>query len=368
MEGIREDLQLQLREMGIEQLSDVQNACIPAIASGRDVFCTAHTASGKTLMYLLPLISKLEIQTANKHKPRILILTPTRELALQIAEQARFLLRRTEGIRTFALVGGVRMDIQIRQFSKGADIVIAAPGRLKDHIRRHTFKPDACDMLVLDETDELISMGFEQDVRDIISILPAHQTVLCSATSDEKTEDFAKEILHDQFVYHASDDRVKEQKIRCLAAVCSTQNRFSALCRCLHKAQGPCYVFVNTIRTADMLSRRLSETGMACAVMHSERTASERKKTMQDFRSGRTDVLVTTDVLARGIDVPQADTVILYELPDTDEQAVHRIGRTSRTASTGTAYILCTEKQRSRLEPIAFAAGQKIRQISFREI
>ena len=360
IENISAPLRTQLDAMHIQKLSDVQSACIPRILSGQDLFCAAHTASGKTLMYLLPVLEQLELQTSSKHFPAVLILAPTRELCAQIGEQCRFLLRRTEGIRTFVLTGGTPLDTQIRQFSKGADIVIAAPGRLKDHLRRHTFKPKLCTKLIIDEADEMLTMGFAEDVRMIAESLPEHQTILCSATMNDSVRAFAAQMCREPFVYEKAEDAVRKQEIQCRYVTVTRETRFRELVKYLKKEKGPCFVFVNTVRTAGQIHNKLKETGIRTSVIHGELPAAQRKDTMRRFRSGEIPILIATDVLARGIDVPSADTVILYEFPDTPEQAVHRIGRTSRQNNTGRAILFVHPKEKEKVRRLEELSGQKI--------
>ena len=319
----KEPLQKALAKMHIETLSEVQQ-CIPDILEGKDILVQAPTGSGKTLTYLLPVLEQLEPQGKGKHFPKALVLVPTRELALQTADTARLLLSTQEGIRTAVLTGGVDIKIQIRSFSKGADIVIATPARLLDHLRRHTFKPKQCTILILDEADVMLSMGFKEDVLEVCNALPVHQTLLFSAT-------YPKEIEKTTFRFFEVS---KERKNKVLLSL-------------LNKSRKKTLIFVNTRNGVNVLTAYLEQKGYAAAGLHSEVDPKMRKTIMRDFRDGKLDILVATDVVSRGIDIIDLDC-ILYDLPAADEDIIHRTGRTSRANTIGTCYLFFTEREKKR--------------------
>ena len=347
---LSEAMQEVLSSLGVVQLSDVQKAVIPKILEGKDLFVLAATASGKTYSFLIPLLERLEVQGKGKHFPRALILVPTRELALQTADVCRKLLCRTEGIRTAVLCGGEDISKQIRQYSKGADIVIATPSRLADHLRRHTFKPRECTMLVLDEADVMLSMGFLEDVLDIIDELPEHQTVMLSATCPMEIRNLAEEIMPLHDAIKIAEETVHPQSIVYHAYIVEENRKLDTAAQLIRRMGKPVIVFCNKRTTCDFVREQLHKRGLDAQSIHSGTNMKTRRGTMQLFRSGSFSVLVTTDVLSRGIDVPSAGAVILYDYPENEETVIHRTGRTSRSGNIGTAIFLLTPKERFRLK------------------
>ena len=341
----RKSLQRALQEMNIAALSEVQEECIPDILSGKNVRVLAPTGSGKTLTYLIPLLDRMEIQSTGKHLPVLLILVPTRELALQTADICRSCLKYTEGIRTAVLTGGVSIDAQIRSFRNGADIVIATPARLLDHIRRHTFKPKQMQSVVIDEADRMADMGFLEDVRSILKQLPAVQTVCLSATEDDRLEILAQEFFPDAAQHRITQTEVLKQVITFCILHLSAKDKNRAALHILKDSQASAIVFCNTRRMADALTAYLQKRGIRADVLHSDMDPAVRKKTMEKYRSGTLSVIVTTDVLSRGIDVTKTGLVLLYDLPAVLNDLIHRIGRTARAGSRGLVWILQTEKR-----------------------
>lgn len=348
---LKEPLQKALQNMHIDTLSEVQQ-CIPDILEEKDILVQAPTGSGKTLAYLLPVTEKLEPQGKGKHFPRALVLVPTRELALQTADTARLLLSTQEGIRTAVLTGGVDIKVQIRSFSKGADIVIATPARLLDHLRRHTFKPKQCEMLILDEADVMLSMGFKEDVLAVCNALPVHQTLLFSATYPKEIQLLVEELSltnAQRFVIQKSEMLEQKTTFRFLDVTKEKKNRL--LLSLLNKNRQKTLIFVNTRSGTDQLVSFLKRSGYHAEGLHSEVDPKMRKAMMRDFRSGKLDILVATDVASRGIDIKDID-IILYDLPLSDEDLIHRTGRTSRANTTGICYLFFTEKEQRRKDHI----------------
>ncbi len=336
-----------LKNMGFEELSDVQKHVIPEALKGRDIFIHSHTGSGKTAAYLVPVLERLELQGAGKHYPAALILVPTRELGLQVTDTCRKLLEKREGIRTVLLCGGTDMQKQIKVFSKGADIVIATPARLLDHIRRHTFKPKMCRTLILDEADVMLSMGFREDVMRVIETLPEHQTILASATLNEAVEQLRETVTGDPYEYSGTETSLV-QSIRVEYTVLAEARKPDALFLKLRGRNGSCIVFCNTIRTAQFVTGLLNEKNIPASVIHSELMQYERRNTIDGFRNGTIRILVSTDLAARGIDIPAVETVINYDWPQEDAVYIHRIGRTARAGNTGTAITFLTPKEKAK--------------------
>ncbi|MDD6259337.1 MAG: DEAD/DEAH box helicase [Erysipelotrichaceae bacterium] len=344
MNNIREETVTSLKNQNIQQFTEVQKQCIPDALEGKDILAQAPTGSGKTLAYLIPSINDLEPQRKGKHFPKVLILVPTRELALQVCDTARKLLSNREGIRVIPLTGGTDIKKQIHSFSKGSDIVVGTPSRILDHFRRHTFKPKECKKLVLDEADEMLSMGFEEDVEKIIDLLPSHQTLLFSATWNQNVKRLAEHILKDPLHVQIQEETYLKQDIHYFEVIVSEKEKIDVLKKIIpsHKQT---LIFTNTRKTADYVTDLLVKYHYKAAYIHSEMDYGIRKKNMQLFRDNKIQILCATGVAERGIDIPAVSNVILYDLPDTKEELIHRTGRTARHFHKGDAYILVTPKE-----------------------
>lgn len=343
-------LQESLASMQITEPSEVQKAAIPHALAGEDLLIQASTGSGKTLSFLLPVLEQLELQTSQKHFPRVLILCPTRELCQQIAGICRKLLANREGIRTSLLTGGVDMNAQVRATAKGADIVVGTPARVLDHLRRHTFKPKQCTKVILDEADIMLSLGFEEAVRECISQLPVEQTMLFSATYNDSVKNLAESILQDPFRCEIENHDKLEQKIEEKAVIVNEKQKIDVLKKLLRKADGQTIVFCNKRVTTDFITGIIKEAGYTCACVHSDTDPGQRRREMQSFRDHKVQILCATDAVSRGIDIPEASLVVSYDLPDVMDTLVHRFGRTARAGTTGTAYVLLTPAQASKTE------------------
>lgn len=344
-------IQAALKDMNIHALSEVQQ-CIPAILDGKDLLCQSPTGSGKTFAFLLPAVSRLSPQGKGRHLPRVLILVPTRELALQTAQTARALLSHMEGYRTAVLTGGTDIQVQIRSFSRGADIVIATPARLLDHVRRHTFKPKECTMLVLDEADVMLSMGFEEDVRRAASVLPPHQTLLFSATYPPRIRSLSADLQNDPEVRIIRASEMLAQKTGFRFFRTPQGRKKDVLLSVLKKAHGPALVFANTRVRAEDAAAFLRRSGIRAEAIHSMSDASARKRALRAFRSGELPVLCATDVASRGIDIPQIGLVICYDLPESSTDLLHRCGRTSRAGTSGICCLFITPQEEPRIREI----------------
>ena len=335
-----------LASAGVSSFSQIQEAVIPALLEGKDALVQAPTGSGKTYAYLVPILETLQESTASKHLPQALILAPTRELCEQITSVSRNLLANREGVRTFPLTGGIDIQKQIRSFRGGADIVVGTPARVLDHLRRHTLKTKNLRILVIDEADAMLEMGFEEDVRKVISSLQLSQTVLFSATYPARIEVLASDFLHDPFVYRT---KTEERHAQHLDVCCVIQDdKKKALLRLLRKQKSQSIVFVNTRAGCDAMTAFLKSCSIQADTVHSEMDYRVRKATMQAFRKGTLQVLVATDVASRGIDIPSVSTIICFDFPDQLKDLVHRAGRTSRSGRTGNVIFLLKQKQKDR--------------------
>ena len=352
IEQLSEELQPALNQNGITELSEVQQQCIPHACRGEDIFAHAPTGSGKTYAYLLPILERMERQGKGKHYPQAILLAPTRELSLQIAENVRSLLTNIEGIRTAVLTGGVDMNAQVRAFSKGADIIIGTPSRICDHLRRHTIKPKMCHIAVLDEADVMLSMGFAQDVQTIIHALPEHQTMLFSATYNESVEALAQQLLTQPFTCEVKKESLLAQDTAYCCYMIAEKQKLDLLKHLLKQIHGQILIFCNTRRTTDFVTSFLQEHDWNAEDIHSEMDPKKRREIMKNYRDQKLQILCATDVASRGIDIPAVSTVICYDLPDALEDLIHRFGRTARAGNSGTAYLFLRPEQNEKLPAI----------------
>ena len=253
----------------------------------------------------------------------------------------RSLLENQEGIRTYVLTGGVDMNKQVRGFSKGADIVIGTPSRIKDHLRRHTLKIDEIRSLVIDEADEMLTLGFIEDVKDIANLLPPHQTMLFSATFNDQIKDLALASLINPTKIELHQDAVLKQNLDLKVIIVNSFKKLDTLKELIQThSSKQVLVFCNTKKTSDFVSEKMNGQNIPSCSIHSDMNPRTRIQILQDFRDGKIKLLSATDVAARGIDIPSVDLVVLYDYPDRKEFLVHRIGRTGRANQYGTAIIL----------------------------
>ena len=330
-----------VQEMGFEQPTPIQSDAIPVVLANRDVIGSAQTGTGKTAAFGLPIIQKLE----SHGKMRCLVLEPTRELALQL-EEALVSFSKFTDLRISVIYGGVGYGRQKSELAAGVDIVVATPGRLLDHMEQGTVHLDTVDILVLDEVDRMLDMGFLPDVKRIVSKVPKErQTLFFSATIPPAIAQLTTWVVRDpeiieisrrapaETVSHAFYPVVQNQKFDLLIALLERTHYESVL------------IFCRTKIGADMISRRLDNLGHPVAVMHSNRSQSERTEALTGFKSGKYEVLVATDVASRGLDIAGISHVVNYDTPLHPEDYVHRIGRTGRALNEGDAFTLLTEDE-----------------------
>ncbi len=340
---------------GYDTPTPVQEQAIPPALAGRDVQGIAQTGTGKTAAFALPILQRL---SASRTRPapktvRALVIAPTRELASQIAESFRTYGRHT-GLSVALVFGGVPKPRQNRQLAGGVDILVATPGRLIDHLGDRNVRLDAVEVLVLDEADHMLDMGFIVPIRRIAALLPAQrQTLLFTATMPAEMAALAKGLLRDPvLVAVVSGATTVEQVTQHVMFVDSAAKR-AALRGLLGSAgQGRTLVFTRTKHGADRVVKYLDEYGVHCAAIHGNKSQGQRERALADFRSGSTRVLVATDIAARGIDVDDVTHVINFDLPNIPESYVHRIGRTARAGHSGVAISLCGPEERPFLRDI----------------
>jgi ATP-dependent RNA helicase RhlE len=351
-----------IRDLGWAETRPVQSGVIPlALASG-DVIACAETGTGKTAAFLVPILQRfLNEPSPQPPRTRALVLAPTRELAVQIEDQVQGLTYHT-AVSSVAVFGGVPMDAQERALRAGVDIVVATPGRLMDHMRHESTDFGALEVLVLDEADRMLDMGFWPDVQRILSALPvARQTLLFSATMPAEvlklTQEFLREPKYIQVGRRGGPAQTISHAVQTMASAEKTQ----WLARWLRdEAAGPVLIFCRTKIGAERLAQRLSGMGIRAASLHADRTQQQRMAAVEGFRTGTYPVLVATDVAARGLDIDGIAHVVNYEVPDTPEAYVHRVGRTGRAESTGSALTLVAPEELRALRALEKAVGVQL--------
>ena len=336
--GLSDDALKAVSKLGYDTPTPVQAQAIPVVLEGSDVIAAASTGTGKTAAFLLPLLSNLARAGRGKRPPRVLVVTPTRELAQQIAFTCIKIARATGHFAT-TVYGGTPYGPQIRELRGGTDILIATPGRLNDLMERGVVDLSAIEALVLDEADRMLDMGFLPDVTKIVEKLPTErQTLLFSATIDQSIENNLGSLLVDPVVIQIAHRGETAKTVDQYIMPIQHKKKFELLEAVLtEKGHERVIVFARTKLRAEEVSEELVKAGYAAESIHSDKTQGRRRRALENFRKGRTDILVATDVLARGIDVTGVDYVINYDLPDMSEDYVHRIGRTGRAGERGFA-------------------------------
>jgi ATP-dependent RNA helicase RhlE len=357
-----------LEQRGFVQTTPIQSAVLPYALAGRDVIGCAETGTGKTAAYVLPVLSKLIREDreagprASHHATRALILAPTRELATQIDDEIQGFAYHAP-VASAAVYGGVPMEPQERALKAGVDIVVATPGRLLDHMRSNVGDYSKLEIFVLDEADRMMDMGFWPDVRKIAEALPpatARQTMLFSATMPEEVMRFADALAPTSVFVQVGSRRGPAATITHEARVLPSRDKAAFLAKYLRRHAEPTIVFVNTKIGCDRLARQLSSMGLRAAAVHADRSQEQRTAALEGFRTGRTKVLVATDVAARGLDIDDVTLIVNYEVPHGLDSYVHRVGRTGRNEAKGHALTLADPAERRDLELVEEAFGLKL--------
>ena len=352
-----------LKKAGYEQPTPVQIESIPAALTGADLLVSSYTGSGKTAAFMLPSLNRLTVDSPVKgNGPRILVLTPTRELALQVDKAAFNYGHKLKQFRVACLVGGMPYPAQLKALQGPVDVVVATPGRLMDHMERGRIDFRRLEVLILDEADRMLDMGFIEDIEAIVAKTPAtRQTLLFSATLDGVVGAMARKITRDaKRIQIASTPESKaniEQRFMFADNMSHKNKLLDAILRDTDIQQA--LVFTSTKRSADDLSGLLRENGFAAHALHGDMNQGQRNRTLKGLRDGRTRVLVATDVAARGIDVAGISHVINFDAPRQAEDYVHRIGRTGRAGRTGFAVTLVNPTERSLMRSIERFTGQR---------
>ena len=359
--GLAPEIVRAVKAKNYETPTPIQAKAIPAILEGKDLIGCAQTGTGKTAGFTLPILNRL--MTGKSPSLRVLVLVPTRELAAQVSDSiktyGRFL-----RLRTAVVYGGVGYAPQIQALRNGVDILVATPGRLLDHMRQGLVKFNTLQVLVIDEADRMLDMGFLPDVRTILKTLPTErQTLFFSATMPPEVQRLANEILKQPTVIEIARQGTTAKNVRQVVYPVDTPRKRDLLIHLIEKEQmGQVLVFTRTKHRADHLAGQLERTGRRVAAIHGNKSQAARTKALEAFRRGSIQVLVATNLAARGLDVKGISHVVNYELPEAPEDYVHRIGRTARAEAAGDAISLVAPHEREQLRDIERLIGEKIPQ------
>ena len=347
--------------LGYTEPTPIQQRAIPVVLQGRDLMAAAQTGTGKTAAFALPLLERLLQNPAHQRSPRALILVPTRELAAQVSDACRVLARHLP-IRGVLIYGGVSAKPQLDSLSRGVDLVIATPGRLLDHLQSRAVDLSKIEMLVLDEADRMLDMGFIRAIRRIIAALPAQrQSLMFSATFSDEIRILAKSLLRNPVTIDVSPRNAPPELVDHSVYHVDTSAKHPLLTRLIVDGDvQQMLVFTRTKHGANRLAERLVRDGLSCAAIHGNKSQGARTRALDDFKQGRIRVLVATDIAARGLDITELPHVVNFELPHVPEDYVHRIGRTGRAGLRGRAVSLVSREERERLRAIEKLLGRPI--------
>ncbi|XZE53480.1 DEAD/DEAH box helicase [Planctomycetaceae bacterium SH139] len=344
---------------GYVQPSDVQAQVIPEMLAGRDILAQSQTGSGKTAAFALPALSRMD---SNLRAPQVLVLTPTRELAIQVAASFETYGKDLKSLRVATIYGGQGYDTQLSQLKHGSQIVVGTPGRLIDHLKRGTLKLDKLTCLVLDEADEMLNMGFSEDVRYVLDQCPAErQVALFSATMPAPIRKIAQQYLNDPARVSITAGGTSAASIRQRAVFVAARDKIEVLARFLEfETTDGVIVFTKTKDATVSVAEQLNRLGLSAVALNGDMPQKNRERTIERFKAGDLDVLVATDVAARGLDVSRVSHVFNFDLPHDPQSYVHRIGRTGRAGRSGEAIIFVGHSQRSKLSLLEKTTGKSI--------
>jgi len=349
-----------IKEVGYETPTPIQAQSIPPLLEGRDLLGQAQTGTGKTAAFALPLLSRLDPKLK---APQILVLTPTRELALQVAEAMQTYARHLKGFQVLPVYGGQNMGQQLRQLQRGVQAIVGTPGRIQDHLRRGTLKLDKLSCVVIDEADEMLKMGFIEEVEQILGHAPEeHQTALFSATMPKEVLNVARKHLHNPLEIRIKSKTSTVESISQRFWQVKGLHKLDALTRILEAEEiDGMLIFVRTkVATVD-LAEKLESRGFSSAALNGDMTQMLREKTVERLKDGSLDIVVATDVAARGLDVKRISHVVNYDIPYDTESYIHRIGRTGRAGREGKAILFVAPREKRMLAAIERATRQPIK-------
>ena len=357
--GLDERIIRAVTDMGFENMSPIQEAAIPVMMEGKDIIGQAQTGTGKTAAFGIPLLQRVDPD--NKHLQAV-VLCPTRELAMQAADDIRDFAKYMSGIKVLAVYGGQDISRQIKALSNGVQIVVGTPGRVMDHMRRHTMKLKSVKVLVLDEADEMLDMGFREDIETILQGMPEErQTALFSATMPKPILDITKKYQNDAEFIKMTPREITVAAIEQAYYRVPQKMKEEVLTRLMdYYNPARSLIFCNTKRMVDQLAESLKGKGYLCDGLHGDLSQNQRDTVMNLFRSGRINILIATDVAARGIDVSGVEAVFNYDIPEDIEYYVHRIGRTGRAGKSGKSFTLVGGREMYKLREIEKICHTKI--------
>ncbi len=360
---ITPEIKRNLAAMGLRRPTDIQFKAIPPILNGEDVLAIAQTGTGKTAAFAIPVVHMLHTQKSSRRVEGIqcVVMEPTRELALQIAEVFDSIGRHTR-VRTLCVFGGVEQDPQIARLAKGIDILVATPGRMFDLVSQGHIRLNRVRMLVLDEADHMLDLGFIKDIQDLIRFLPrSRQTLFFSATINDKIKKLAYSLVKNPIrIQIAPDDPVARNIVHSVAFIGMDDKRFFLARLIGENPESKILVFVRTKVRAERVAKALERAGIQSLTIHGDKDQHDRLEVMKQFREGTVKILIATDVSARGIDIPDVDQVVNYDLPEVAENYVHRVGRTGRGERKGLAVSFCSPEEKPVLDEIEGFLGKPV--------
>ena len=352
---INEDIKRNLDSLGFKKPTDIQFKSIPPILRGEDVLAIAQTGTGKTAAFAIPIIHKIHQEKFSKRTDYIkcLVMVPTHELAIQIAEVFEKIAQKTR-VKITTIFGGIEQEKQIQTLYKGVDIVIATPGRMFDLQHQGALDVSRIDILVLDEADHMLDLGFIDDIRDMMRFVPKkRQTLFFSATINEKIKKLAYSLVSNAIRIQISPKDPVSKNVQHAVAFIEMEEKRFFLERIIHEhPDSKILIFVRTKVRAERVAKAMERANIKTLTMHSDKEHVERLQVMEAFKTGKTKVLIATDINARGIDIPNVDYVVNYDLPDEPENYVHRVGRTGRGDKKGQAITFCSTEEKTTLKII----------------
>ncbi|MEO7086107.1 MAG: DEAD/DEAH box helicase [Gemmatimonadaceae bacterium] len=360
--GLSPDVLQSVRDAGYTSPTPIQAQAIPLVMKGRDIMGLAQTGTGKTAAFTLPIVDRL---IDGPKRTRALVLTPTRELCVQVEESVRKYARHSE-VTVVSVYGGVPLDPQEKKLRGGVDIVVATPGRLIDHLERQNVVFDDLEFLVLDEADRMLDMGFAPQINRIIADIPPYrQTLLFSATMPPEVEALARKYLRKPIVVQVGRRSQAANTVTHAVYPVPRERKSELLANLLKQAKlDSVLVFTRTKHGADRVVRHLEQSGIEATAMHADKTQPQRTRALEDFKTGKVRVLVATDIAQRGLDISGITHVVNYDVPQQAEDYVHRIGRTGRAAKEGDAFTFMAPDEISMVRQIERVIGQPIPRIS----
>ena len=357
--NISDELKNAIEDMGFSELTPIQKQSIPPALKGRDIIGQAQTGSGKTLAFSIPILNKIFIPDRS---PQAIVLCPTRELSMQVASEIEKLASKIKKFKVLAVYGGQPIGKQTRVLKKGVHVVVGTPGRVIDHIERGNLDLIGVESVVLDEADEMLEMGFREDIEIILSKIPSQrQTLLFSATIPSEIKQIAKKYQKDPEFIRIADKKKNIPKIKQYAFKCDIRDKFDGLTGLIDAYDvNLALIFCNTKKSVDYVAKHLKKQDFAVDSLHGDMTQKTRDKVMNKFKNGNISILVATDVAARGLDIDDVGVIINYDVPQNHDDYIHRIGRTARAGKSGLAFMLVSKDEVQRFKNIQKANNTKI--------